>query len=60
MDGSTLNNRFEIVRSIGHGGAAIVAWAVAHPLVAQRQLGHLLRRFALQRLRGEIAVQLGQ
>ena len=24
MDGSTLNNRFEIVRSIGHGGAAIV------------------------------------
>jgi serine/threonine-protein kinase len=24
LDGSTLNNRFEIVRSIGHGGAAIV------------------------------------
>ncbi len=24
MDGSTLNNRYEIVRSIGHGGAAIV------------------------------------
>jgi serine/threonine protein kinase len=24
LDGSTLNSRYEIVRSIGHGGAAIV------------------------------------
>jgi serine/threonine-protein kinase len=46
LDGSTLNNRYEIVRSIGHGGAAIVY--LGRDLLLNRQV-------AIKILRGQFA-----